>query len=260
MTSRVRWNGGLQVEAVEALESPGGMIVCPTKVGYIIMAADRPGLDRKFAAKHRPLTKPGVVLCGSLAQLEALAETTPEIRALYRRHWEQDVLLGCILPWSASGRAALPHGAADRVMDGQGTSCFIIRFGTPGELIARHRWEHGGGLTFASSANPSGQGNRGVVSGIGERIEEAADLIVEGDAYVRSIQPGRTAATRFEQGVMVSFVDESGALVPTGAEAAAAGPGTPLPRVIRSGLDIDRILANLAESFASWEYRHGEYH
>ena len=36
----VNWNGGLQPEAVEILSADGGMIVCPTKVGYIIMTSD----------------------------------------------------------------------------------------------------------------------------------------------------------------------------------------------------------------------------
>ncbi len=64
---------------------------------------------------------------------------------------------------------------------------------------------------FASSANPSGKGNRGLVEGIGEQIAQEADLIIEGNDYVASIQPDKTLETRYEQGVMVSFVDKDGA-------------------------------------------------
>lgn len=53
------------------------MIVCPTKVGYIIMTADKAGLERKFDAKERKRNKPGVVLCGSMEELRELAQLTP---------------------------------------------------------------------------------------------------------------------------------------------------------------------------------------
>lgn len=39
-------------------------------------------------------------------------------------------------------------------------------------------------MVYASSANPSGKGNRGKVEGIGERIEGAVDLVIEADDYV----------------------------------------------------------------------------
>ena len=53
----------------------------------------------KFDAKLRKREKPGVVLCASLEQLDELAQMTPEIREFYRKHWDDDILLGCILPW-----------------------------------------------------------------------------------------------------------------------------------------------------------------
>ena len=256
--SRITWNGGLQEEAVSLLREGGRIVVCPTKVGYIILTSDRASLDRKFAVKRRALTKPGVVLCGSMEQLRELAELTPEIEEFYQRHWDQDILMGCILPWSDSGRAHIPaDGSEQLVTDQRGTSCFVIRFGTPGENVVRELWERDRKLTFASSANPSGRGNRGVVEGIGEAIDGEADLVIEGDDYVRSIQPDATPETRYEQGVMVSFVDARGVLVPAqGSERSV----TPAPVVIRAGIDIDRIMVNLAAQFNSWDYRHGEYY
>lgn len=50
---KVVWNGSEQPEALKVLSAPGGMIVCPTKVGYIIMTSDKEGLERKFEAKQR---------------------------------------------------------------------------------------------------------------------------------------------------------------------------------------------------------------
>ena len=51
MTQRTHWNQTLSAEGLAALQQPGGVIVCPTKVGYIIMATDKAGLERKFDAK-----------------------------------------------------------------------------------------------------------------------------------------------------------------------------------------------------------------
>ena len=96
--------------------------------------------------------------------------------------------------------------------DVRGTSCFVIKFGKAGEQLAAKLWEEGK-MVYASSANPSGKGNRGKVEGIGERIENAVDLVIEADDYVASIQPDKTIETRYEQGVMLSMVDKDGKLI-----------------------------------------------
>lgn len=215
-------------------------------------------MERKFAAKERKRNKPGVVLCGSMAQLKALAELNSEIEALYQKHWEDDILLGCILPWRSDAREHLAKdGREELMMDKRGTSCFVIRFGTPGEQIARYMWEEEGKMVYASSANPSGKGNRGMVNGIGERIAAHVDLIIEADDYVASIQPDKTLETRYEQGVMVSMVDQQGKLIP---EQKGKRSVSPAPVLIRKGLDVDKIMLHLADIFPSWDYRHGEYY
>lgn len=253
----IKWNGDVQPEALDILTGAGGMIVSPTKVGYIIMTSDAAGLERKFEAKERNRNKPGVVLCGSLEQLKALAQLTPEIEKLYEKHWNEDILLGCILPWKEEGAALLPNdGCKELMMDKRGTSCFVIKFGVPGEKLAKALWEQGK-FAFASSANPSGKGNRGLVTGIGERIESRADLIIEANDYVKSIQPNESEATRYEQGVMVSLVDENGKLVP---EQHGQRGVSPCPVLIRKGLDVNKIMAILSEIFPSWDYRHGNYY
>ena len=48
MTKHIQWNGTLSQEGYEILKGEGGCIVCPTKVGYIIMTNDKAGLERKF--------------------------------------------------------------------------------------------------------------------------------------------------------------------------------------------------------------------
>lgn len=256
----VHWNGELNTEATQLLRAGGAMCVVPTKVGYIIATTDSAGLERKFAVKNRKRNKPAVVLCGSMEELETLAQLTPEIRDFYQKNWDEDILMGCILPWRAeAAEHYIPEEGEARnlVRDGRGTSCFVIRYGKAAEQIAAELWEKDKKLVFASSANPSGRGNRGKVEGIGTDIATEADLVIEADDYVTSIQPDASEATRWEQGVMVSFVDESGKLVP---EQNGQRMVTPAPVLIRKGVYLDRILQLLSESFLSWDFRQGAYY
>ena len=261
MTKHIHWDGNLSQEGLATSKQEGGVIVCPTKVGYIIMTADKAGLERKFDAKERKLNKPGVVLCGSMEELRELAQLTPEIDAFYQKHWDEDILLGCILPWKPEAYAKLQaygDGREELMTDVRGTSCFVIKFGVAGEQIAKEMWEKEGRMVYASSANPSGKGNRGKVEGIGERIESKVDLVIEADDYVASIQPDKTVETRYEQGVMVSMVDADGKLIPE--QGANSRSIEPCPVVIRKGLDIDKIMMHLSDHFNSWNYRQGEYY
>jgi tRNA A37 threonylcarbamoyladenosine synthetase subunit TsaC/SUA5/YrdC len=254
----IEWNGNKQQEAIDFLRSPGHMIVSPTKVGYIIMTADVKGLERKFSAKQRARHKPGVVLCGSLEQLHELAEMNSEISLLYKQAWDRDILLGCILPWKQNAKHHIPtDGSETMMMDRRGTSCFVVKFGVPSELIARELWNAYRKVVFASSANPSGKGNRGQVQGIGARIHDEADLVIAADDYVRSIQPDADESSRYEQGAMISMVDPTGRLIP---EQQGQRSIQPCPVVIRKGLDISKIMSLMQDLFPSWDYRHGTYY
>ena len=257
VSTPIQWDGTIPARAASTLAAPGGLVVCATKVGYILMTTDGPGLERKFEAKQRSRNKPGVVLCSSMEQLRELAELNDEILAFYQMHWDNDILLGCVLPWREEAMPLIPDATTKALaMDGRGTSCFVIKFGRPAEQLAEMMWDSRT-LTFASSANPSGVGNKGRVDGIGQRIGAEADLIIAADDYVASMQPGKTADSRHEQGVMVSMVDESGKLIP---EQGGQRSVVPCPTLIRRGLDCDRIMENLAVTFLSWDYRQGTYY
>ena len=253
----IQWDGIIPTQAADILAAPGGLVVCATKVGYILMTTDGAGLERKFDAKQRSRDKPGVVLCSSMDQLRELAELNDEILAFYQMHWDNDILLGCVLPWREEALPLIPDATAKTLaMDARGTSCFVIKFGRPAEQLAEALWQSRT-LTFASSANPSGVGNKGRVKGIGPRIEAEADLIIAADDYVASMQPGKSAGSRHEQGVMISMVDESGKLIP---EQCGQRSVVPCPTLIRRGLDCERIMENLAVTFPSWDYRQGTYY
>lgn len=257
----VSWEGELQEDAFDLLDSEGKFVVVPTKVGYIIATSDKAGLERKFDAKKRKRNKPGVVLTSSMDQLRELAQLTPNIEKLYQKCFDNDILLGCILPWKEEAiEKYVPEGAEELMMDDRQTSCFVIHFGVPGEQLSAELWENGNQLMFASSANPSGQGNRGLIEGIGERIADEADLIVEGNDYVASIQPEETVETRYEQGVMVSFVDDEGNIMEDQDPTSRSADKDQTPVLIRKGLYINEIMAYLSDDWNSWDYRHGQYY
>ncbi len=246
------WNEGnytVLENAADLLLQGGKAIVTPTKVGYIVATTDKGGLERKFILKGRPRTKPGVVLCGSIEQLEQLAEMTEPIRQLYRACSEKDILLGCILPWKpdAMKRYIPSDGSREMVMDSRNTSCFVIRFGKPSEAICEFLWTKHQRLVFASSANPSGQGNRGQLEGVGETILNGVDLAISSDAFVAAQQPHSDAKTRYEQGVMVSMVDEKGKFAA-------------FPTVIRKGLAVEQIMLEMSRIWNRFDYRHGSYY
>lgn len=251
------WSGYGDIIQNELL-TPGSAVVLPTKVGYIIATTDRVGLDVKFDAKNRPTGKPGVVLCGSLEQLFELAETNEEIRKFYQECWDRGILMGCILPWKDEGKKYIPDdNSSERMMDKRGTSCFVVKFGTPSEIAAKELWGKNETLIFASSANESGKGNGGKVRGIGERIESMVTLIVPGDEYVKSMQPDADSNGRHGQGVMVSMVDKEGKLVPM---QKGEREITPCPFFMRMGLYNEEIMNLLSNHFMSWDFRQGSYY
>lgn len=56
---------------------------------------------------------------------------------------------------------------------------------------------------------------------------------------------------------MVSMVDKDGKLIP---EQGGARSTSPAPVVSRKGLDIDKIMMHLSDTFNSWDYRQVEYY
>lgn len=242
-------------QVVDMLAQHGKIAVTPTRVGYIVPNTDATGLERMFELKGRTKTKPGVVLATSPEHVFMLAQTTSRIRQLYElcygAYQELDetksVLLGCILPWHKQALSAYVSEDCWPMMSNNSTTCFVVRYGIPSEAIAYNLWKEHGMLTFASSANPSKQGNRGELSGVGEQILAGVDIILEADEYVKSQQPTATTETRWEQGVMVSFIDkETGFLTDT-------------PRIIRHGHQLEQVKANLLTVFGGFEDCHGDY-
>ena len=72
-------------------------------------------------------------------------------------------------------------------------------------------------------------------------------MVIEGDEYVASQQPAASAKTRYEQGTMVSFVDDNGVL-------------SDRPVIIRHGLQLEDIKVMLKEVLGGFKDAHGSYY
>jgi tRNA A37 threonylcarbamoyladenosine synthetase subunit TsaC/SUA5/YrdC len=242
-------NNDVLDQAGALLLQGGKAIVTPTKVGYIIAATDHKGLERKFELKRRLRTKPAVVLCSCVEQVEKLAQVNEAIKCLYKVCEDKDILLGCILPWqpAAIDQYIPADGSCELIMDKRNTSCFVICFGKPSEAICERLWKEHQRLVFASSANPSGQGNRGRLEGVSQQILNGVDIAICADDYVAKQQPSSDATTHYEQGVMVSMVDKSGQLIE-------------IPTVIRKGLAVEQIMLEMSRIWKQFDYRQGAYY
>lgn len=68
---------------------------------------------------------------------------------------DEDILLGCILPWKPEAFEKLKaygDGREELTTDVRGTSCFVIKFGKAGEQLAAKLWEEGK-MVYASYAS-----------------------------------------------------------------------------------------------------------
>ena len=233
-------------EVEKRLAEGNTVAIVPTKVGYIVAAVDRNGLERKFELKERPLNKPGVVLASVLEQFYEIAEVNDTFnRELIEQIYATGALCGFILPWNKKAMEHyVPEDLQELVQDKKGTSCFVYNHGIYTEVLANNMLRNHELIVFASSANPSGQGNRGRFKGIGEKIINGADIVIEADDYVKAQQPSKDEGSRYEQGVMVSLVTEN-------------------PTVIRTGLDIGTIVSVMAEVCGrkrAFDFRPGAYY
>ena len=108
-----------------------------------------------------------------------------------------------------------------------------------------------------SSTNEQLEIGQVVLVPFGKKIEAGVDFIIGADNYVASIQPDKNKENRYEQGVMVSMVDQEGNLLPQQKNARGI---LPAPTLIRKGLDNDKIIKLLCDHFNTWDYRQGSYY
>jgi len=214
----------------------GGLIICPTRVGYILVGNTEAAIRRKFALKHRPLQKSAVVLT-DYDQIFDIAEVPPEHKKFIDAIQHADLLCGFIMKRREEQFGILDAFTRDITRQPDGTSCFVIHHGDYSEYLTR-RAKEDGTYVFASSANRSGTGNRGWFENIGDEIVNGVDYAIEDNAYVAQ----RYVPDSGEQGVMVSFMEQR-------------------PAVIRKGLNMKEIAEILEQVYGKegWDMKHGEH-
>ncbi len=223
-----------EIEKAYQIIKQGGLVVCPTRVGYILAGTSAQAMEKKFKLKHRPLRKSSVVLT-DYAQLEQVALIPQRHRAFIDGIEKIAILCGFILERKEDAFAHLDEKSREMSKQPDGTSCFVIHHGCYSEYLVSQA-KKDGIFILASSANKSGTGNRGRFENIGEEILGGVDYAVEHNEYVSQDY----APDSGEQGVMVSLL-------------------TDRPVVIRQGLKLSLITDLLTQCYGTdgWDMKHG---
>ena len=157
-------------------------------------------------------TQPQQTRCSSLWEawmnFVPLLHVNPEIDAFYQKHWDEDILLVV----SFLGVKMPMQNYKPSEMDVKNSwqtfvelSCLSSNLVKLVRQIAKEMWEKEGKMVYASSANPSGKGNRLGRSKESVSVSKVPWTVIEADDYVASIQPDKTIETLWTR-VMVSMV------------------------------------------------------
>lgn len=171
-----------------ALLRAGALVALPTETVYGLAgdARNDRAVAAIFEAKGRPQFNPLIVHVGSLAEAEAIAEFSPQARAIAAAFWPGPLTL--VLPVRAGA------GISELVTAGHDT----VAIRMPEHPVARALLTEFGGPLAAPSANPSGKISpttaRHVLDGLGGRIAAVIDggpCAVGVESTILSLDPPR---------------------------------------------------------------------
>ncbi len=168
----------------------GGVAVLPLSVSYAIFAATALAVERIYALKNRPASKPNGVI-GNLDIFEALMIVEPRDRALVECITvEHDLPLSVVAPFRADHPwlQSAEWGALRRSSK-NGTMDLLINAGPLHNALARLSWEAGVPL-FGSSANKSLAGSKFELDEVEAELKAGCDLVL---GYGRSTYANRWA-------------------------------------------------------------------
>jgi len=201
--------------ALEVLRG-GGIVAFPTDTVYGIgvgpAAAD--GVARLFAAKRRPPDRAIVLLLGSAADAEAIAELTPAGAALARAFWPGGLTI--VLPRRPDGPFRLSLTTDDEPLA-------TIGLRVPDHPAPRHLAAALGALP-TTSANRSGEPEAGDAAAIQAQLGEVIELILDAGPA-----PGGPPSTVVDASTAVARIVRHGAIpdAAIGAVLRAAGLAPP---------------------------------
>lgn len=241
-------DGPRGLRAAAALLAAGELVAFPTETVYGLGADAR--RDRAvaaiYAAKGRPSHNPLIVHVADLAAAEALAEFSPEARALAEAFWPGPLTL--VLPRRPEARLADPVAA--------GLPTVALR--VPAHPLARRLMAAFGGPLAAPSANPSGGVSPTTAAHVREGLSGRIAAVLDGGACPVGLEstilgfapqgpvllrPGGLAAETIEAalGRPLALRDETGAITAPGQLASHYAP--------RAGL---RLNAAIPEAGEAW--------
>jgi L-threonylcarbamoyladenylate synthase len=148
----------------------GGLVAFPTETFYGLAAPalDAGSVRRIFELKGRPDSKPLLVLVGSVAMAQTVADVTPSARDLMRRYWPGALTL--VLP----ARATVPSVVT------AGTGTLGVRLSP--HAVARGLAEVLGEPVTAPSANPNGLAPPTTAAAVLDYFGDGVDLVMDGGA------------------------------------------------------------------------------
>lgn len=169
MTTRIIPDDARGRAAAAAVLREGGIVALPTDTVYGIAVdlAAPDGIERLFAAKHRPPDRAIMLLLADAAQASRVGRWGPAADALARAFWPGGLSL--VLPQRRG--ASLPH-----VLTG-GSPTIGVRL--PDHAAPRALAAAVGALP-TTSANVSGQPEAATAGEIREQLGDAIDLVLDG--------------------------------------------------------------------------------
>jgi len=225
-----------EVNRAYSVLKSGGLVISPTKVGYIMVGCTFESIKRKFDLKQRKKSKSAVILT-RYENLEVVS-LVPSIHQKFISLLNQSNLLcGFILKRNKDAFVTLNKDLVDYTKQPNETSCFVINHGLYSEQLEKFATLDNI-LLFASSANKSGTGNKGKFKNIGDSIIKNVNYSIIDDEYVAQRYQDKEA----EQGVMIDLTSD-------------------VPSLIRLGLFSDKIvqLLSLIYGEKGFTINHGAY-
>lgn len=175
----------------------GGVAILPLSVSYAIFAHTAAGVERIYALKQRPQTKPNGVI-GNWDIFSEVFEVAPRDRDLVRCiTQDHDLPLSVVAPFNPhhDWLRTVEYGALRRSTKGL-TMDLLMNAGPLHNELARLSLAHGRPL-MGSSANVSGSGSKFRLEDVQAPLREGCELVL-GYGTSRYINPMEMGSTIIE--------------------------------------------------------------
>lgn len=187
-----------EVERVYAVLVAGGLALVPTCAGYGLVGMGGDAVERVYALKGRPSTKPCITVATAAVLDGVTTGIDPDVR-----DWILATTRSAPLAVVAPLRSDAPaierlEPAVRRQCTSDGTIAVFLNAGVLVTALAERAWAEGR-LVVGSSANRSGAGNAYAPSEVTDAIRRGVDCVVDVGEVPRAT-PERLATTLLHLG------------------------------------------------------------